>query len=113
VTELIDISKSTNERRFLQRVQSTIWNRTLFTIGDEAAASFGLGPADTSTGDEVFVVPGCSVQVVLRGLDPCAAEVEQFSTSRRLMGECFALGYMDGEAITNTRNGAETSITIF
>jgi hypothetical protein len=94
VSELLKTSVSTNERQFLRRVQATVWNRTFFTMRDgEDTLSFGLGPADMTSGDLVAIIFGCSVPVVLR------IQSDLGLLSHELVGECFVHGYMDGEAV--------------
>ncbi|ORX93677.1 hypothetical protein BCR34DRAFT_441785, partial [Clohesyomyces aquaticus] len=52
----------------------------------------GLAPADTEKGDNICVLFGCSVPVILR-------RREQKSPSYKLIGECFVDGFMDGKAM--------------
>jgi len=81
---------------FLGRVQSVMWKRKFLT---EAASSksvlFGLVPPTSISGDEIFILFGCSVPVVPR----------QLSGSERctFVAECYIHGMMDGEAIPKNR----------
>ncbi|KAI5859745.1 heterokaryon incompatibility protein-domain-containing protein [Durotheca rogersii] len=75
---------------YIQRVRSVIWNRTLFVIEDhEGRPLLGLGPSETRLNDQVCILHGCSVPVVLRRGEDCWT----------LVGECFVYNLMDGEAM--------------
>lgn len=77
---------------YMQRVQSVIWDRTLFRtkyIHEFGWPLFGLGPKGTELGDRICILHGCSVPVMLR---PIGWHWE-------LVGECFVYGMMDGEAM--------------
>lgn len=50
---------------------------------------FGIGPAETRERDQICVLSGCSVPFVLRAVG------EEWE----VIGECFVLGIMDGEAV--------------
>ncbi|KAF2028583.1 hypothetical protein EK21DRAFT_113751 [Setomelanomma holmii] len=52
----------------------------------------GLAPKWTQVGDQVCVLPGCCVPVVLRYTEGCYS----------LVGECFVLGLMDGEMLSGS-----------
>jgi hypothetical protein len=107
VSELLKISISSNERKFLWRVQATVWNRTFFTMRDsEDTLCFGLGPTGLKSGDLVAILFGCSVPVVLRK----QGDLELFSAV--LVGECFVNGYMDGEAVRSPRRNADATFCI-
>ena len=73
------------------RIRDVTWNRKLFRGKDDL---LGLVPADARVGDLICILFGCSVPVVLR-----ASRLKSLD-SFYLVGECFAYGYMDGEAIT-------------
>ncbi len=81
---------------YLQRVQAVVWGRKFFECqgaADGGASLFGLGPKAMREHDFVCILFGCSVPVVLR---------EKTSLSGRyyeLIGECYAHGLMDGEAL--------------
>lgn len=104
VSQLISISGSSNERKFLQRVEATTWNRVFFTMnvtgehGDRVC--FGLGPAKIAAGDEVVILCGCSVPVILRHRQEPSDDIMY-----ELVGETFVYGFMDGEAIMEWRKG--------
>jgi hypothetical protein len=107
VSELLKISNSWNERQFLRRVQATVWNRIFFTVRDSKnTVSFGLGPANTTSGDYVAVIFGCSVPVVLQEQDGLK------EPSFKLVGECFVYGFMDGEAVRTLEGNAGMTLRI-
>jgi hypothetical protein len=72
----------------LSRIRDVTWNRKLLRTKDGLLA---LAPANAAAGDEVYVLLGCSVPVLLRK-SVCG---ESF----RLIGECFVMGLMNGEAM--------------
>jgi hypothetical protein len=80
---MINQSRSTVTAELLRRVQSAIWNRRL-VITDRGA--FGLVPEKAQIGDEIMVLYGASVPVILRRL----------VSSYWLVGECYIHGAMDG-----------------
>jgi hypothetical protein len=105
-----DESQPQSLRDFLKHVQSVVWNRKFFVCHDaENAGSvvsvapelahshkiLGLCSQKTRVGDKVCILFGCSVPVILRehpaegGRDACF----------EFIGECYAHGKMDGEAI--------------
>jgi hypothetical protein len=79
---------------FLRRVQSVIWNRRFFLSERQVEGErlFGLVPGATRMGDEVCVLYGCSVPVVLR------EHKTQDDHYFEVIGESFVYGMMDGEA---------------
>lgn len=66
----------------------------------EDGAIWGAAPSNTVPGDQVFVLLGCSVPVVLRWSS---------DNEYRLVGECYCHGMMDGEAL---RLGDERSSSV-
>lgn len=107
VSELLKISTSSNERQFLRRVQATVWNRTFFTTRDsEDTLYFGLGPSETTSGDLIAIIFGCSVAVVLR------KQSDLELSSAKHVGECFIHGYMDGEAVRSPGRNADVTFRI-
>ena len=76
---------------FLQAVHDVTFNRKLFRAGNDDM--LGLGPAESAVGDMVCILFGCEVPVILR--EHLAGIAPYFE----LIGECFAYGIMDGEAI--------------
>lgn len=77
--------------KFLQRVQSVIWNKRLFI--SKKKEWIGLAPSVAKEGDIICILHGCSVPVLLR------PRLESGETLFRLVGECYVHGIMDGEAI--------------
>lgn len=76
--------------QYMQRVQSIIWNRRLFTLHDKLGQKlYGLAPKDAKMADGVAILHGSSVPVLLR----------QHKDWWTLIGECFVYGIMDGEAV--------------
>jgi len=73
---------------FLQRVQSGIWNRKFLV--SKVNEWIGLAPTATEAGDELVILYGCSVPVVLR---------PSKERGWLLVGECYVHGMMDGEAM--------------
>jgi hypothetical protein len=107
VSELFKISNSSNARQFLRRVQATVWNRIFFTVRDSKnTVSFGLGPANTTSGDYVAAIFGCSVPVVLQEQDGLK------EPSFKLVGECFVYGFMDREAVRTLEGNASMTLRI-
>jgi hypothetical protein len=60
-----------------------------------AKGYMGIGPQKTRRGDLICVFPGCQVPLLLRKVD------EHYV----LVGECFVLGLMEGEAVANGKVG--------
>jgi Heterokaryon incompatibility protein (HET) len=90
----------------------------------------GLGPTTTKLGDEICVIPGCSVPLMLRSHDVLQdhrqgqsylgtrLEAPSRGVSRRthhrhhrLIGECYLHGFMDGEAVS--KEGWEKDVRTF
>lgn len=77
-----------------RRVQAVVWNRKLVRAklkniyGEEQP--LGLVPADTMPYDQIYIVDGCSVPLVLRTTK---------SYSYQLIGECYIDNMMDGRAM--------------
>jgi hypothetical protein len=57
-----------------------------------------VGPEGAVEGDEVYVLIGCSVPVVLR------KDLKSDNCESILMGECYVKGFMDGEALFANMN---------
>ncbi|KAJ9145309.1 HET-domain-containing protein [Pleurostoma richardsiae] len=102
-TAKIVASKSQPESivEYCKRVQSIVWNRTIFSCGDAeddesvdirsspgTERLVGLGSRYVSVGDIVCILFGCSVPVILKERDG----------KFKLMGEAYVYGKMDGEA---------------
>lgn len=82
---------------FLRRVESVVWNRRLFEAEPTAASNyplFGLAPEEAKIGDEVCILFGCTVPVILRKTKGLTN-----SDTYNLVGEAYVHGKMDGEAV--------------
>ncbi|PMD57267.1 uncharacterized protein K444DRAFT_483861, partial [Hyaloscypha bicolor E] len=55
---------------------------------------FGIGPAELEEGDEIYILAGGKVPLVLRPLP------ESQPNTFELVGDCYVHGVMDGEAVT-------------
>lgn len=84
---LVHNGKSEIVAAFLRRVHEAIWMRRLIITSHEL---LGLGPDKTKRRDQICILYGCSVPVVLR-------EYYNF------IGECYVHGVMDGEAFEMVR----------
>ena len=102
-----DESQPQSLRDFLKHVQSVVWNRKFFvchaaenagSVTPELADShkiLGLCNQKTEVGDKVCILFGCSVPVILRAHPAEGGRDAYFE----FIGECYAHGKMDGEAI--------------
>jgi hypothetical protein len=112
---------------FMIAIEQATNYRTLF-ITEEG--HIGLGPTTTKLGDEVCVILGCSVPLMLRSHDVLQdhrqgqshlgtrLEAPSRGVSRRthhryhrLIGECYFHGFMDGEAVS--KEGWEKDVRTF
>ncbi|KAE9378296.1 hypothetical protein N431DRAFT_435446 [Stipitochalara longipes BDJ] len=55
---------------------------------------FGIGPAELAEGDQIYILAGGKVPLVLRPLS------ESQPNTFELVGDCYTHGVMDGEAVT-------------
>ena len=85
---------------FLQRVQSVIWNRKFLV--SKTNEWIGLAPTAAEPGDELVILAGCSVPVVLRPVEESGKIVGWY-----LVGECYVHGMMDGEATDPLRENQD------
>ena len=62
---------------------------------------FGVGPRTLCVGDQIFVVQGARVPLILRALDgnSIAASSPHPGRDYSYVGRCYLHGYMDGEAV--------------
>ena len=74
--------------------------RHLFVTKD---GLIGTAPMDTDRGDEVWILYGCNIPVILRKLG---------SDRWRFIGECYVHGYMYGEVEGELRTGKRQSSTV-
>ena len=81
-------ARSTQTIEFIRRVQAVTWNRRMAILED---GTLTLVPSTTTKEDRICILFGCDVPVVLRlREDGCWA----------FLGEAYAHGLMDGEALT-------------
>jgi hypothetical protein len=66
-----------------------------------SAGSFLMAPRSTRVGDIVCVLFGCDMPVVLQ---------EKEKSHYIFVGECYADGFMDGEAIKDAADGKYTAV---
>jgi hypothetical protein len=97
IEELLETNIPDHVKRFLEVVRDVIWNRRTFRSrenkGSEAPL-IGLIPQDAKIGDQLCILYGCSVPVVLRKLPSTKNEL-----CWQLIGDAYVDGHMDGEAI--------------
>lgn len=74
-------------KQFINRLKSVVWGRRLARSRDENFLA--LIPAKAKEEDEIFIVAGISVPVILRPREDGTYE---------FVGECYVHGMMDGEA---------------
>ena len=116
-----DSTQPQSLREYLTRVQAVVWNRKFFAchadLGDSASTCslshtapekqsiFGLCSWHAEPGDLVCILFGCSVPVILRFVQEPVPNVDLpdarsgFRPYYKFIGECYAYGKMDGEAI--------------
>ncbi|KIW84133.1 hypothetical protein Z517_03380 [Fonsecaea pedrosoi CBS 271.37] len=121
VEELYSLTESSHVREFLRRVRDVCWSRALVNLSasqESAAAGRSCGgsggvasssssppqqpiislcPPETSIGDVVAILYGCSVPVVLRPQVSASSSSSYYT----LIGECFVYGFVDGEIMTD------------
>ncbi|KAH7121889.1 hypothetical protein B0J13DRAFT_567421 [Dactylonectria estremocensis] len=79
--------------QYLKRVEAVVQGKKLWQCGSVKQGVSGLGPSDTELGDVLCILFGCSVPVILRPKASASGQYYEF------VGECYAHGYMDGEAL--------------
>ncbi|KAL5083978.1 hypothetical protein Trisim1_000714 [Trichoderma cf. simile WF8] len=78
-------------------------NRTLFELHYHQLEmakfeSIGLGPMLIKEGDEIYILPGSNLPLVLRPVDFCDSHGHSRLVRKyQLVGDCFLQGVMDGE----------------
>ncbi|KAI9665104.1 MAG: hypothetical protein M1821_006552 [Bathelium mastoideum] len=99
-------------REYLERVQCIVWSRRLILL-EELEDSLGIAPREASKGDEICILYGCSVPVVLRKyingvparkVNSSGVKIDTLVNQNKpdvyyeFIGECYIHGMMDGEA---------------
>lgn len=100
----VDLADSmANERGFLSRFRDTTeWmTRRLMTTNE---GHIGMVPCRARKGDQVWVLPGCSIPLILRKWEN--------KQSFQVIGECYLHGYMNGEAQEEIRSGKLKAVEI-
>ena len=95
-SNLVDLTDMSNLQSFLSRfTDTTKWmsRRLMTTINGQ----IGMVSSGTQKGDQIWILLGCSVPVILRNAD----DTGKFE----FVGECFLHEYMQGLAGNNVRNG--------
>jgi len=77
--------------QYLKRIQSVIWNRKIFKVGENLV---GIAPGRAFSEDIVCILWGCDVPVVLRKV-----KKDGEGMTYELVGECYIHDMMDGRAV--------------
>ncbi|KAJ4854253.1 heterokaryon incompatibility protein (HET) domain-containing protein [Trichoderma breve] len=89
-TDIMRLS-ATNRTLFSNKPDHTNWNLAKFE-------SVGLGPMLIKEGDEIHILPGSNLPLVLRPVDFCDSHGHSRLVRKyQLVGDCFLQGVMDGE----------------
>jgi len=93
----INLQDMSDHNSFLSRFRDTTeWMvRRLITTNK---GHIGMAPCRVQKGDQIWVLLGCSIPLVLR-----KCEGEQ---SYQVIGECYLHGFMNGEALEDLRSGS-------
>jgi hypothetical protein len=97
IEELLGTETPNHVKIFLTVVRDVIWNRRTFRSKGNYRTDIpliGLVPQNARVGDQICVLYGCSVPVVLRKLS-----VSNDKSCWQLVGDAYVHGIMDGEAI--------------
>ncbi|KAL4885473.1 heterokaryon incompatibility protein-domain-containing protein [Aspergillus karnatakaensis] len=109
VTEVLTRVLQDHVRGYLERVQKTVWARRLAILDDGALS---LVPRGAKKGDQVCIINGCSVPILLREVESSRKQqhleteshhqpdgcIHEPGTCYEMIGECYVHGMMDGEA---------------
>jgi len=97
IEELLDTEIPDHVKKYLAVVRDVIWNRRTFRskVNDGTEGPLvGLIPQNAKVGDQVCILYGCSVPIVLRKLPSSNNEY-----CWQLIGDAYVYGVMDGEVI--------------
>lgn len=98
VTEVIALEEPAKKTFYSGQLQTTIYSNLKRRIFLTGKGYLGLGPPGMQTTDTVSMIFGCKYPVVLRRRD----------SHFLLVGVCFILGLMDGEALRGAEAGSVT-----
>ena len=99
VEELLERELPKEVEEFLRSTRDIVWNRRVFRgrrQGGFDGTLVGLIPQKAQLGDQVCILYGCSVPVILRKYDSRDGDYW------RLIGEAYVDGFMEGEGISLT-----------
>ncbi|QYT03035.1 HET domain-containing protein [Trichoderma simmonsii] len=89
-TDLMRLS-TTNRTFFLTKPYYSNWSMATFE-------NVGLGPMLIKEGDEIYILPGSNLPLVLRPVSYCNSQGHSGLVRKyQLIGDCFLQGVMDGE----------------
>jgi hypothetical protein len=97
IEELLDTEQPDYVKRYLEVVRDVVWNRRTFRSKANSpnnSTLVGLVPQSAKLGDNLCILYGCSVPVVLRKLSG-----SNTSICWQLIGDAYVHGIMDGEAL--------------
>lgn len=104
------LAESAEEAARIKGIRDTLLNTiqsSPFFITDRL--SIGLGPPTTEVGDEIWIVCGRNLPLVLRReniLKTSEVDVREIEGRHRLVGPCYVDGIMDGDAAQNLERDA-------
>lgn len=99
IEEIIEENPPAEIKEYLKVVRQCVWNRRTFRGYKKCAVNSsiaGLVPQRARIGDELCILYGCSVPVVLRKVSKKDEGVHW-----RLIGEAYVHNVMDGEALSS------------
>ncbi|ETN47230.1 uncharacterized protein HMPREF1541_01422 [Cyphellophora europaea CBS 101466] len=100
IEEILDTNLPGHVRDFLIVVRGVFWNRRTFQSSLHNTSTtplVGLAPHHARIGDQICILYGCSVPVVLRALPDSGND-----THRQLIGDAYVYGAMDGEMVESS-----------
>jgi hypothetical protein len=106
--EVLDLEMPEYVEQFLMVIRDVIWNRRTFRLkwkNNASKISVGLAPQQAKVGDQVCILYGCTVPVVLRQLTHATD-----GSSWHLIGDAYVHGIMDGEVISSSSSEALKSL---